>query len=47
MEELKINFENCYGIKKLEAEFNFTTEHNVNVVYAKNGLNENFFCKNF
>ena len=47
MEQLKINLKNCYGIKKLQAEFNFTTEHNVNVIYAKNGLMKTSFAKVF
>ena len=38
MNQLKIEFENCFGIKKLNHEFNFTTNNNVNVIYAKNGL---------
>ena len=37
MKKLSINLENCFGINKLEEEFTFTTEHNVNVIYAKNG----------
>lgn len=47
MEKLKIEFENCYGIKKLNHEFNFTTKNNVNVVYAKNGLMKTSFTKVF
>ena len=47
MNELKIKLENCYGIKKLEKKFTFTTEHNVNVIYAKNGLMKTSFAKVF
>lgn len=38
MNTLNIELENCYGIKKLEKEFNFTIDDNVNAIYAKNGL---------
>ncbi|MDD2895466.1 MAG: hypothetical protein PHG81_05540 [Aliarcobacter sp.] len=47
MQNLKVEFENCYGIKKLNKEFNFTTENNVNVIYAKNGLMKTSFAKIF
>ncbi len=47
MNILNIELENCYGIKKLEKEFTFTTEHNVNVIYAKNGLMKTSFTKVF
>lgn len=47
MTTLKIELENCFGIKKLDKEFNFTTENNVNVIYAKNGLMKTSFTKVF
>lgn len=47
MQKLKVEFENCYGIKKLNHEFNFTPENNVNVIYAKNGLMKTSFTKIF
>lgn len=47
MQNLKVEFENCYGIKKLNKEFNFTTENKVNVIYAKNGLMKTSFAKIF
>ena len=47
MNKLEIKLENCYGIKKLEKEFTFTTDHNVNVIYAKNGLMKTSFAKVF
>lgn len=47
MNQLKIELENCYGIKKLNKEFNFTTDKNVNVIYAKNGLMKTSFAKVF
>jgi hypothetical protein len=36
MQKLKIDLENCYGIKKLNVEFNFT-KCQVAAVYAPNG----------
>ncbi|MDK2041305.1 ATP-binding protein [Aliarcobacter butzleri] len=47
MQSLKVEFENCYGIEKLNKEFNFTIENNVNVIYAKNGLMKTSFAKIF
>lgn len=47
MTSLNLELENCYGIKKLNHEFNFTPEHNVNVIYAKNGLMKTSFAKVF
>ena len=36
MNELKIHFENCYGIKKLQHTFDFT-KSKVQIIYAPNG----------
>lgn len=47
MQKLEVEFENCYGIKKLDHEFNFTPENNVNIIYAKNGLMKTSFTKVF
>lgn len=47
MNTLNIELENCYGIKKLEKEFNFTIDDNVNAIYAKNGLMKTSFAKVF
>lgn len=47
MNTLEIEFENCFGIKKLNHEFNFTTDNNVNVIYAKNGLMKTSFARVF
>jgi hypothetical protein len=47
MNELSIKLENCFGIKKLEKEFIFSNEHNVNIIYAKNGLMKTSFTKVF
>jgi hypothetical protein len=47
MNQLKVELENCFGIKRLNHEFNFTRENNVNVIYAKNGLMKTSFTKVF
>jgi len=44
--KLKINLENCYGIKKLSTEFNFE-EGNVQLIYAGNGVMKSSFAKTF
>lgn len=44
MDELKIHFENCYGIKKLEHTFDFT-KSKVQIVYAPNGAMKSSFAK--
>ena len=36
MEKLKIEFENCYGIEKLETEFDFLNSRTY-LIYAPNG----------
>lgn len=46
MEKLKIKLENCYGIKKLEKEFDFSST-SVNTIYAKNGTMKTSFAKVF
>lgn len=47
MNKVEINFENCYGIKKLNEELNFTDSNKVNAIYAKNGLMKTSFTKVF
>ena len=54
MEKLKINFENCYGIKKLEKEFTLYSERNgvktpnhTLAIYAPNGVMKTSFAKTF
>ena len=37
MKKLKLDLEYCYGIKKLETEFDFETHGNVFAIYAPNG----------
>lgn len=46
MQKLKIKFENCYGIKKLEHEFDFSAFRTV-VIYAPNGAMKTSFAKTF
>ena len=44
MNELKIHFENCYGIKKLQHTFDFT-KSKVQIVYAPNGAMKSSFAR--
>lgn len=44
MNELKIHFENCYGIKKLQHIFDFT-KSKVQIIYAPNGAMKSSFAK--
>lgn len=44
MNELKIHFGNCYGIKSLEHTFDFT-KSKVQIVYAPNGAMKSSFAK--
>jgi hypothetical protein len=44
MTKLKVNFENCYGIKSLNAEFDFT-QCKVHSIYAPNGSMKTSFSK--
>lgn len=46
MKKLNIKLENCYGIKKLEEEFDFS-ECNTFAVYAPNGVMKTSFAKTF
>lgn len=46
MEKICVNFENCYGIKKLEHDFDFS-ESNGCVIYASNGTMKTSFAKTF
>lgn len=38
MKKLKLNLEHCYGIRKLEAEFDFEAHGDVFTIYAPNGV---------
>ena len=44
MNTLNINFENCYGIKKLVHQFSFGGHH-TQLVYAPNGMMKTSFAK--
>ena len=46
MKKLKIKLENCYGIRKLSTEFDFS-EKNVVSVYAPNGVMKTSFANTF
>ncbi len=46
MEKIDCNLKNCYGIKKMQHQFDFT-ETNAIAVYAKNGLMKTSFSKTF
>lgn len=46
MGKLKLKFENCYGIKKLEDEFDFSKCKTI-AIYAANGIMKTSFAKTF
>lgn len=46
MQKVIVKFENCYGIKKLEKEFNFSA-NNTFAIYAPNGVMKTSFAKTF
>lgn len=46
MKELKIILKNCYGIKKLEKDFNFSA-NGTYAIYAPNGVMKTSFAKTF
>ena len=46
METIKIDWENCFGIGKLNHEFNFNTQNsNSFMIYAPNGTMKTSFAK--
>lgn len=47
MNKVKVHFENCYGIKKLKAEFDFQTAGPVFAIYAPNGVMKTSFVNAF
>ena len=47
MDKLKLKFQNCYGIKKLEKEFDFSTVRTTYAIYAPNGAMKTSFAKSF
>ncbi|HEY4360267.1 MAG TPA: hypothetical protein VGN17_04840 [Bryobacteraceae bacterium] len=46
MNKLRVDLENCYGIKKLKAEFDFS-EENVYAIYAPNGAMKSSLAQTF
>ena len=46
MKKLTIDFENCYGIKKLQYSFDFSKK-NTYSIYAPNGFMKTSFSKTF
>lgn len=46
MDRINVDLENCYGIKKLNAEFDFT-KGNVYAIYAPNGVMKSSFAQTF
>ena len=46
MKKLIVELENCYGIKRLKAEFDFSTE-NVYAIYAPNGVMKSSLAQTF
>ena len=46
MNKLNVELENCYGIKKLNAEFDFSTEK-VYAIYAPNGVMKSSLAQTF
>lgn len=46
MNKLKVSLENCYGIKKLDYEFDFT-QKSTYAIYAPNGIMKTSFAKTF
>jgi hypothetical protein len=47
MKKLKLNLEHCYGIKKLEAEFDFQAYGDVFTIYAPNGVMKTSLANTF
>lgn len=46
MDKIKIGFENCFGINKLNKEFDFTSSGSI-VIYASNGTMKTSFANTF
>jgi ABC-type lipoprotein export system ATPase subunit len=47
MEKVKVSIENCYGIDKLENEFDFSGGKSTQVIYAPNGIMKTSFARVF
>ena len=46
MDNLTLDLENCYGIKKLQAKFDFSKKRTFSI-YAPNGVMKTSFAKTF
>ena len=46
MNKVKISLENCYGIRKMDAEFDFTKKR-AQLIYAPNGAMKSSFAMTF
>ena len=46
MQELKLDLENCYGIKKMEETIDYSN-NNVAIIYAPNGTMKSSLAKTF
>ncbi|MEO5719481.1 MAG: hypothetical protein ABIR29_13050 [Chthoniobacterales bacterium] len=47
MKKILVDLENCYGIRKLKAEFNFADHGNVFAIYAPNGMMKTSLANTF
>ena len=47
MKKIQLNLEHCYGIKKLQKEFDFKKDGNVFIIYAPNGVMKTSLAKTF
>lgn len=46
MERIKVSLENCYGIRKMDADFDFSKKH-AQLIYAPNGAMKSSFATTF
>jgi len=46
MQKIKVSLENCYGIRKMDAEFDFSKK-SAQLIYAPNGTMKSSFAKTF
>ena len=46
MQELKLDLENCYGIKKMKETIDYS-KNNVAIIYAPNGTMKSSLAKTF
>ncbi len=47
MDKVSVDFENCYGIRKLTAVFDFEAKGSVHAIYAPNGVMKTSFANAF